>query len=105
MNTGDLPLRKTMCATCPFRPNSKYANLAEGLAQSAMSEASRICHSTGSNNGINRRTGKPPHLCRGAREIQLNAFYALGVLDAATDKAWNDARVRIGKNLTDVKDP
>lgn len=103
--TGDLPCRKTMCETCPFRPGSPYANLAEGLAESAMTEASRICHSTGSNNGINRRTGKPPHLCRGAHEIQLKAFHVLKVIDEPTDEAWNRARVRIGKKPTEIKNP
>jgi hypothetical protein len=57
------------------------------LQQSAVSEASRICHSTGSN-AINYRTGKKPKLCRGARDLQLQFFVALGFLDEATDAAW-----------------
>lgn len=77
-----------MCATCPFRPGSPYANLAADLAESALKTTSRICHSTGSNNAINRRTGKPPLLCRGARDIQLKAFAAMGYIEAATDEAW-----------------
>lgn len=80
-----------MCATCPFRPGSKYVHLADGLALSAMNEASRICHSTGANNGINKRTGKPRAICRGARDIQLKLMAALGVIKAATDKAWAEA--------------
>ena len=103
--TGDLPCRKTMCETCPFRPGSKYAALALTLAESALAETSRICHSTGSNNAINRRTGKPPHLCRGARDLQLKTFRVLKVIDEATDEAWNRARVRIGKKPTEIKDP
>lgn len=100
----DLPLRKTMCATCPFRLGSKYACLAEHLTLAAMSE-SRICHSTGSNNGINRRTGKPEHICRGARDVQLSVMAAAGQITAPTDKAWNDARVLIGMSKTEVRDP
>jgi hypothetical protein len=82
-----IPVCPTKCATCPFRPGSKYAALAPGLAASALGDASRICHSTGSN-AINRRTGKKPRLCRGARDVQLRAFHATGFIDAPTDQAW-----------------
>jgi len=51
-------------------------------------DSSRICHSTGKNNAINRRTGKPEAICRGAREVQLKVFAAMGVITAATDEAW-----------------
>jgi hypothetical protein len=77
-----------MCATCPFRPGSPYAYLAEDLAASALNTSSRICHSTGSDNAINRRTGKPPLLCRGARDIQLKAYAAIKFIEAPTDEAW-----------------
>jgi hypothetical protein len=86
-----LPVCKEMCATCPFRPGSKYAYLQDGLTDSALKDKSRICHSTGSNNAINKRTGKPSMLCRGARDIQLTVFHALGVIDAPTDEAWSRA--------------
>jgi hypothetical protein len=56
-------LRKTSCATCPFREGSPYAHLREHLERSALLENSRLCHSTGSN-AINRRTGKPEAVCR-----------------------------------------
>jgi len=82
-----LDVSPTKCATCPFRPGSKYAALAPELAMSALSNSSRICHSTGSN-AINQRTGKPPRLCRGARDIQLAAFHSTGFIDAPTDQAW-----------------
>lgn len=78
-----------MCATCPFRSGSKYANLASALTRSALTSASRICHSTGANNAINRRTGKPPEICRGARNIQLKYMADVGVIDAPTDAAWD----------------
>ncbi len=99
------PLRETMCATCPFRPGSKYAYLADDLAKSAVSSASRICHSTGSNNAINRRTGKKPYLCRGARDVQLKAMSDIGAISEPTDEAWNEARVQIGMKPTIIKDP
>lgn len=92
----NLPVRATMCATCPFRPGSKYDGLVPYLAESALTEATRICHSTGSNNGINRRTGKPQAVCRGARDLQLQYFHAIGFIEAPTDDAWNKARTELG---------
>ena len=77
-----------MCATCPFREGSPYADLASGLAISAITEGSRICHSTGSNNAINRRTGKPERLCRGARDVAIKYYHTIGFLKEPTDKAW-----------------
>lgn len=102
---ANLPLRKTMCATCPFRAGSPTAYLAADLAASAISEASRICHSTGSNNAFHRQTGLPEHICRGARDVQLRFMAAAGVIDAPTDDAWNEARTRIGMAETVVRDP
>jgi hypothetical protein len=91
-----LPVRATKCATCPFRADSPHAYLAHDLTQSALGQSSRICHSTGSDNAINRRTGKPPLLCRGARDIQLQVFHRLGFLRDATDEAWNEKCVELG---------
>lgn len=104
MTPGNLPLRKTMCATCPFRRGSPYAHLQADLAASALSEASRICHSTGSGS-IGGRTGLPEHLCRGSRDIQLRYMTTVGVIDAATDAAWNRGRRRIGLEVCVVKNP
>lgn len=81
-----------MCATCPFREGSPYAELQGLLAESALTEASRVCHSTGGKNAIHPNgTGKPPLLCRGTRDIQLKAMAALGVISAPTDEAWEAA--------------
>lgn len=82
---------KQMCATCPFRLGSEYANLAPSLTVSALSEGSRICHCTGSN-GLKGRTGKPERLCRGARDMQLRVLASTGFLEAATDEAWDKKR-------------
>jgi hypothetical protein len=92
-----MKVRPKKCATCPFRADSPYAYLAKDLTQSALGKSSRICHSTGSNNAINERTGKPPMLCRGARDIQLRVFHRLGVLDAPTDKAWERANKQLDR--------
>jgi len=104
MKNPDMPLRRTMCGTCPFRSGSPYAYLADDLAKSAVTEASRICHSTATN-AINRRTGKPAHLCRGARDLQNKVMAAAGIIDEPTDAAWNEARVRYGYKPTVIKNP
>jgi hypothetical protein len=85
---------KTMCATCPFREGSPYASLQEHLAMSALTESSRICHSTGTN-AIGGRTGKPNKICRGARELQKRMFVAIGFLTDTSDEAWNNALNKI----------
>jgi hypothetical protein len=85
-----------MCATCPFREGSPYAYLRLDLEVSALTRASRICHSTGKDNAIHKRTGKPESLCRGARDSQLNLFYKMGFIDAPTDQEWNRRCVEMG---------
>lgn len=85
-----IPVRPQMCATCPFRKGSPYAYLVSDLAQSALDTASRICHSTGSNNAINKRTGVPEQICRGSRDVQLAVFTGMGFISEATDEAWAD---------------
>jgi hypothetical protein len=85
-----------MCATCPWRKGSPYAYLREDLERSAMTESSRICHSTGSNNAINARTGKPAALCRGARDSQLQMFFKMGFLSEPTDEAWTEKCSEMG---------
>ena len=84
-----LPTCKEMCATCPWRDDSPYAYLRADLEQSALTQSSRICHSTGENNAINKHTGKPERLCRGARNVQLEYFRSIGFINEATDESWN----------------
>jgi hypothetical protein len=89
-----LPVCKAMCGTCPFRDGSPYADLAPALTLSAMTEAARICHSTGTN-AIGGRTGKPSTICRGARDIQLRQFHAMDYIEAATDEAWDKKHLEV----------
>lgn len=91
-----LPVMPEKCATCPFRVGSKLQYIADDLAKCALNTASRICHSTGSNNAINRRTGKPEKLCRGARDIQLQFYAAIKFIDAPTDEAWESKCKEMG---------
>lgn len=101
----DLPVRKSKCGTCPFRPGSPTEFLRADLELSARTEASRICHSTGRNNAFHKSTGLPEHICRGARDIQLEQFHQLGVIEAPTDEAWNDQREVLGLPRQEIKDP
>lgn len=97
------PVRETMCGTCPFKEGSKYAFLQDYLTTSALTEASRKCHSTGVN--AIAETTVPPHLCRGARDKQLQLMHAMGVIEAETDEAWNKTRVKFGMEPIVTKDP
>ena len=81
-----MPVMQNNCPTCPFSAK-KYAALAPHLAYSALTEATRICHCTGTN-AIGGRTGKPNRACRGARNIQLRFFASVGFLSEPTDEAW-----------------
>lgn len=85
---SEMPVNKAKCATCPFREGSPYAHLAIDLAISALTNRSRICHSTGSNNGINKKTGRAARICRGARDVQIEYLFSIGFLKAKTDEAW-----------------
>ncbi len=86
-HSAGLPLRETKCATCPWREDSPYRYLLPHLTASALTEATRICHST-ADSGIMGDTGKPAAVCRGARHTQLRHFAGIGFLEAPTDAAW-----------------
>ena len=89
------PVMPKMCATCPFRKDSPFAELVPLLAQSALTEASRICHSTATS-AIKGRTGKAAKLCRGARDLQLEYFHHTGFIESATDEAWEKKCKQLG---------
>lgn len=84
------PVLAKKCRTCPFRRGGRTF-VAPMIAASALTEGSRICHSTGKDNLFHKDTGKPERLCRGARDIQLAVFHAAGVIESATDAAWDKA--------------
>jgi hypothetical protein len=88
---------KKQCATCPFRNGSPHAELRGLLSISALSEASRICHSTGKN--ALYETDKPERLCRGARDLQIRTFHAIGFLEEPTDACWQAKWDAIKKGL------
>lgn len=85
-DTSLFPVMKAKCSTCPFRTDAKGRHLdvmvVERIQKQCLTKASQICHHP-------TLQGKPEtHLCRGARDFQLEVFYRLGVLEAPTDAAW-----------------
>lgn len=74
---------KEQCPTCPFRDENRHmAGIAQRVSCDVLSKASQICHHP-------RLHGKKEtHLCRGARNLQLEFFFRIGFLPAATDEAW-----------------
>lgn len=62
------------------------------VEQRVLIEASQTCHSTGVVHGKS-----DTHLCRGARDFQIQIFHRLGVISSPTDEAWTDANARILK--------
>ncbi len=76
----------TNCPTCPFRMTENGREQAPDIAArvrtGCLTTASQICHHP-------RLKGKKEiHLCRGARDFQLQIFYRLGMLDDPTDEDW-----------------
>ena len=70
----------TKCATCPFREGGDAALRAS--VESRLLSASQICHHPRLNGH------KETHLCRGARDFQLQLLHRLGFLAEPTDEAW-----------------
>jgi hypothetical protein len=80
--TKNWPVRKTMCASCPFRADGDR-ELAGQVLERTLFQASQICHHP-------RLHGKREHeLCRGQRQEQLTLLYRMGIIDAPTDEAFN----------------
>lgn len=82
----NLPVMAAQCPTCPFRVEAGGRHpdpqLVSRIQLRCLTEASQICHHP-------RLQGKPEtHLCRGARNYQIEIFYRLGLLDEPTDAAW-----------------
>src|SRR4051794_31621422 len=75
------------CATCPFHA-AGWTHVRELLTSRAM-QAAPICHSTGSRALKKGKDWiKQAHVCRGARNLQLDMMFRLGVIKAPTDAAW-----------------
>ena len=83
----NMPVMKAKCKTCPFGENGDK-QIAARVSKMVLKEASQVCHSTGWPEGT--------HLCRGARDIQLQAFADIGFIACATDAAWDAKRKEYG---------
>ena len=84
-NVADWPVMPKRCGSCPFGDKGqpdRDVRLANMVRERSLTMASQICHHP-------RIAGKKEdHLCRGARNYQLQVFYQLGILPAPTDEAW-----------------
>jgi len=81
-----LPVRKVKCATCPYREGG-YVEVQDLLSERALKEGTPICHSTGGPQAV-VPNNLPSAACRGARDLQLQFFCAIGFLSEPTDAAW-----------------
>jgi hypothetical protein len=79
MNIEGMPVNKHRCHSCPFNEGG-CQSVRQRVASQVVSEASQLCH------GTDNKT-----LCRGARDLQLEIFHRLGVVEAPTDEAWAKA--------------
>ena len=80
----EMPIMREMCETCPFREDRDGVDeVRTGVMQRVLTEGSQTCHSTGIANGEPHDS----HLCRGARNFQLEVFPELFEVVAAVDDA------------------
>jgi hypothetical protein len=77
---------KQQCKTCPFRAGGDLE--LQGQVISRLLETNQICHAP---RLVKKRE---THLCRGARDWQLQVFFRLGVLEEESDAAWAAAQAR-----------
>lgn len=87
---AEFPVMKKKCTTCPFRENEQGRcndpRLVDRIKKEVLIEASQICHHP-------RLDGKEEtHLCRGARDFQLEILHRIGFLDTPTDESWNERK-------------
>lgn len=82
-----LPVMAKHCATCPFH-DAGWTEVRGLLIERAM-HSSPICHQTG-HEALKRGPGWIPreHVCRGARDLQLQYMHRFGVIAEPTDAAW-----------------
>lgn len=69
-------INKSRCATCPFNENGDLPTRAT-VQYRVLNVGTQRCHHT------NNKT-----FCRGARDFQLQMLAKTGVIDAATEEAW-----------------
>lgn len=90
MISGPMPVMKQPCATCPFREGG-WEHLQRLLIERATGledggGGTPICHSTGPDALVPKIA--EPHICAGARAVQLRWFAMIGFIAAPTEEAW-----------------
>ena len=88
-----MPTRAHKCKTCPFL-DTGWTHVRPLLTERALMDASPICHSTGAEALVPSQG--PAQICRGARDVQIQFFYRIGVLAAPTEEAWEAKRREVG---------
>jgi hypothetical protein len=84
-NITNFPVMKVMCPTCPFREEHVgQVEIVNMVRVRCMTEASQICHHP------KLHGKKETHLCRGARDYQLQIFHRMGFLKEPTDACWSE---------------
>jgi hypothetical protein len=85
-NITNWPVMPSNCPTCPFRlgenGREQSPDIAGRVRSRCLTTALQICHHP------RLIFKKETHLCRGARDFQLQIFYRLGMLDDPTDEDW-----------------
>lgn len=79
-----MPVMPSRCKSCPFGPRGDIRTRERVI--STLMDGSQHCHSTG--HPLTTGT-EATHLCRGARDWQLQALYRLRILSEPTDAAWS----------------
>lgn len=77
MQHDPLDVQLTKCKTCPFRINNQQ--LIAKITAKVLSSSNHICH--------NHDT----KICRGSRDVQIEIFHRLGVLESPTDEGYKKA--------------
>lgn len=93
-NIEGMPVMPKRCKTCPFNENG--CKEVRDSVMGRLLEVSQTCHSTGVALNPPR---KDTHLCRGARDVQIEFFYRMGFLEEASDTAWFSKLAEVKQSL------
>lgn len=88
----DYPVMRKKCSTCPFREDTMNRIKLANMVRSRLLSVSQICHHPSLSGK------KQTHICRGARDFQIQIMHRLGVIHEQTDEAWDVARGRIANH-------
>lgn len=79
IDISNFSVMNSKCWSCPFVID---LSLSHQIMNRCL-ESSQVCHHP-------RLSGKKEtHLCRGARDYQLEIFHRLGIISEPTDESWS----------------